>query len=169
MREGTVSVLVGCHSPIHSILVVRSWIKLYGRWPRPWELGCIFLHDVGHWGLDYLSNPNLKYRHWIKGARIARKLYGNKGYDLIAGHCPEESGFPMSGLCKPDKYSHMISPTWFEYWNTIVEPKLLIGCKSRMDAVRRFKAATKKNVMSGDYRSTHQLYLERCQGKDKTE
>lgn len=71
MTQGTVSILFGCHSPIHSVLVLMSWKKLYRHWPRWWQIVCIFLHDIGHWGLDYLDDVNQKNKHWELGARIA--------------------------------------------------------------------------------------------------
>lgn len=86
MTEGTISVLFGCHSVIHSLCVLRAWRYLYRRWPWGWQIVCIFLHDVGHWGRDYLSNPEEKEDHWYLGAKIARWLFGMKGWQLVKGH-----------------------------------------------------------------------------------
>ena len=160
MRQGTVSVIVGCHSPVHSLLVFLSWKKLHGRWPKLWETGCILLHDVGHWGKDYLTDYEQKKCHWQLGTRLAGFLFGKKGYELVAGHCPNESGFPESLLYKPDKYSWYLAPSWWQYWNNEVEPKIRHRL-SRRESVRSFRAQVKASIESGCYKPTHQIYLER--------
>ena len=87
MTEGTKSYLFGCHQFfIHPLIVVIAWIKLYKKFPKFWELVCIFLHDIGHIGKNYLTNYEEKRQHWILGARIAKRLFGWKGYHLICGH-----------------------------------------------------------------------------------
>jgi len=166
MKQGTVSVLVGVHSPVHSFLVLLSWRKLYGRWPKLWQIGCIFLHDIGHWGQNYLDSQEEKERHWIVGAEIAGVLFGEEGFCLVAGHSSRPDGLGpafsyISELYKPDKYSWYIAPRWWLWWNCIVEPKIAMGY-SRKEAVRRFKAQVKQSIESGEYRSTHSMYLDRC-------
>jgi hypothetical protein len=141
------------------VLVTIAWHHLYGSWPRPWELGCIFLHDIGHLGKDYLSNLEDKKRHWELGARIAMRLFGPKGFYLIAGHC-EYSGELQSILSKPDKYSWYISPRFWLYWNDIIEPKLRHGLP-RKQSVDLFQAQIRNNIESGRYGSNHQMYLDR--------
>ena len=79
MKQGTISVLIGCHSIIHSILVVKAWKILYGSYPCWWEFVCILLHDIGHWGKDYLSDYEAKKRHWVLGAKVSRRLVGYRG------------------------------------------------------------------------------------------
>ena len=160
LKQGTVSVLAGCHSPIHSIIVALAWKKVYGKPPAFWQLVCIFLHDVGHFGLDYLDNYEEKKLHWRTGARIARLFFGDKGYDLCAGHC-QHSGAPISALYKADKYSWYIAPHWWLISNCVFEPKLKMGMSSR-DAVAKFKAQVAKSIESGEFKSTHSMYLERC-------
>ncbi len=158
MKQGTVSVLWGCHSIIHSILVIRSWKILYGKleW---WELVCILLHDIGHWGKDYLSDYEAKKEHWRLGGYIASKLFMTKGFVMCAGHC-EYSFIPRSKLYKADKYSWYIAPTWWLWWTTTVEPKLKCGL-GKMEQIRRFKAQVKESIESDRYDSTHEFYLER--------
>src|SRR3990167_6280834 len=112
IKQGTASWFFGCHSLIHSILVLISWIKLYGKFPEFWEICCIFFHDIGHINLDYLDNFEEKKVHWKLGADIAMALFGWKGYDLVAGHC-HYSGAEESKLYKPDKYSWHIAPVWW--------------------------------------------------------
>jgi hypothetical protein len=126
------------------------------------ETICIFLHDIGHIGYDYLDSVEAKNKHWELGAKIAGKLFGQKGFDLVAGHC-DASGYQESALRKPDKYSWYIAPSLWIYWNTFLEPKTAMGYK-RWEAVKRFKAQVKHNIESGEYRDTHNLYLERCNG-----
>lgn len=159
MRQGTVSIIIGCHSPFHSILVWLSWRKLYKKAPCFWETVCIFLHDIGHFGKDYLKHFEEKKSHWEVGARIAYKLFNTRGYDLCAGHC-DYSDEPRSKLYYADKHSWYIAPFWWLYLNNIFEPSLKKGM-SNMQACRDFKAQVKQSIESRTYRSTHQMYLER--------
>ena len=159
MTQGTISVLIGCHSIVHSIYVVRAWKILYGSYPRLWEMICIFLHDVGHIGLQYLDSHEQKKKHWNKGAWIAWRLFGEKGYRFIAGHCLN-SGWKLSKLYKADKYSWYIASKYWQFLNTITEPALRRGM-GRWDAVYFFQDQVKQNIESGEYKSTHELYLER--------
>ncbi len=64
MKQGTVSVLFGCHSIIHSMIVIVAWVKWYGHWPEFWQIICILLHDIGHWGKQYLDNYEEKKNEW---------------------------------------------------------------------------------------------------------
>jgi len=164
LKQGTISWLIGCHSPIHSFLVLRSWKILYGKYPKLWQIACIFIHDIGHIGLDYLDDYGQKKVHYELGACIGRALFGEKAYKFLAGHC-SHSGHELSELYKADKYSWYIAPIWFLYWNNIVEPKLAINCSSNMDAIIKFKAAVKQSIESGDYTSTHKFYLDRVNEK----
>lgn len=160
MKQGTMSILFGCHSPVHSVLVTISWVILHRRLPELWELVCIFLHDVGHVGKNYLSNPDEKSIHWKLGATIAGRLFGPKGYALVAGHS-HSSDHPESSLRKPDKYSWYLAPEIWIYSNTVFEPKLKMGY-TRWGAVHHFKNRVMESIESGKFRSTHQIYLERC-------
>jgi len=162
--QGLVSILIGCHSVIHSILVLKSWIILYKKWPKPWQIICIFLHDIGHIGLNYLDNIESKNKHWILGANIASYLFGLDGYLLIAGH-NTHSGYSISELYKADKYSWYIAPYWWLYWNNIVEPKLKCGMKNK-EAVIDFMNQVNKSIESGEFIETHKMYTER---KEKLE
>ncbi len=160
--QGTISWFLGCHSPVHSFLVLLSWRKLHGRWPVFWQVACILLHDIGHIGLNYLDHAWQKQNHWKRGAYICGALFGEKGFLLVAGH-DAHSGYRQSALYKPDKYAAYIAPVWWLVTNTFFEPKMRMGY-GRVEAVRRFKEQAKKNIESGAYRSNHDLYLERCRG-----
>lgn len=159
MKQGTKSILFGLHSPIHAVMVYISWIKLHKEIPNFMETCCIFLHDIGHYGLDYLDNLEEKRIHWKLGAKIAKKLFGQEGYDLIAGH-DKYTGTEPSKLYKPDKYSWYIAPTIWLYWNSLVEPEVNMG-KPIPVAVKEFQTLVKRNIESGTYDSNHNLYLER--------
>lgn len=159
MKQGTVSVLIGIHSPMHSLLVLRSWHILYHKWPEPWQVVCIFIHDIGHWGKDYLDNLDEKRLHWYLGARIAYKLFGDKGYKFVAGH-DAYSGIPRSELYKPDKYSMYIAPTWLLYWQGFVEPKVRCGLPISV-SVHDYQNRVRANVDSGQFNSNHDIYIER--------
>ena len=53
-----------------------------------------------------------KIGHWKLGANLARSLFGQKGYDLCAGHT-KESGLPVSKLYIPDKACSLYVSKWF--------------------------------------------------------
>ncbi len=137
MTEGTKSYLIGCHQfLLHPLWVLLAWRLEYKSWPKWWELICIFLHDFGICGRQYLSDDTAKIGHWRKGVgltwnvlnRIDRLLpirkrdfntTALKGFQLCAGHCPEESGFPESKLSRADKRSWLVAPMWWlwcNYW-----------------------------------------------------
>lgn len=156
--QGTISILFGCHSPVHTFLVIKAWWQLYGR-PNLWEFVCILLHDIGHIGKQYLDDLEQKHSHWELGARIARFLFGEKGFLLIAGHC-NYSGYPQSRLYKVDKYSWYLAPRWFLLWDGIVEPKIRVGF-SNQDHVDKFQKWVKNNIENDEWRSTHDAFIER--------
>jgi len=161
MSQGTKSILFGCHNPIiHTICVARAWKKLYGHWPAWWQFVCIVIHDIGHWGLDYLDNYELKKQHWELGAIWAEKMFGEKGFFFVAGHC-KHSGLPLSPLYKADKYSWHLAPVWWLILNNIAEPELRMGFARNIDAVRDFKAGVAKSVSTGNFTETHKFFLER--------
>ena len=166
MKQGTVSVLLGCHSPFHSVLVIVAWRRLYGCWPSWWEVVCIFLHDVGHWGKDYLDDYKLKRHHAELGAKIAGVLLGRKGYDLVLGHNVYSSGIVQSRLYKPDKYSWVIAPLWWMWTNTIFEPRLIRPGRTRMQSVRDFRNAMRRNWFRGLPKQGHDIYLEQWHGRE---
>lgn len=125
MTEGTKSYLFGCHQFfMHPFQVIRAWRKLYGKYPKLWQLVCIFLHDIGHLGKDYLSDYEQKKSHWKMGAKIAHRLFGHKGLIFISGHTTQSSR-GMSGyrskLFWADKYSWLIAPRWWLKLNDRVE------------------------------------------------
>lgn len=153
MTEGTKSILAGCHHwLIHPILVIIAWRKLYGRWPQCWQIICIFLHDIGHIGLQYLSSREEKAKHWRMGARIAERLFGQKGYDLIAGHT-SSSVKPRSEMYLPDKMSWLIAPNWWLHTNRFVEG---FG-----HTPKEWKQAIKEQHSMGFPVGCHQLYVDR--------
>ena len=149
MREGTKSYLFGCHSFFfHPLFVLIAWIKVHRSLPAPWELVCIFLHDIGHIGTDYLTSYREKKTHWRLGAFYAYRLFGRKGFRLCAGHT-KSSGFPRSKLFLPDKMSWIVAPNWWLEINRIVEPQL------RAATVAEFKAKVRENIDGGCRRLRH--------------
>ncbi len=165
LSEGTISIVFGCHSLFHSFLVLISWIKLYQRFPKWKELVCIFIHDIGHIGKDYLSDYEQKKEHWKLGAKIALFLFGDKGFNLVAGH-DASSGYERSKLYKADKYSFYIMPFWWPYIQCIFEPKLYEGQKMSIQ-INDFKKRVKESIESGEFSPTHNFYLDRYKRKDK--
>lgn len=164
MKQGTVSVIIGCHSVMHSLYVIKAWHRLYKIWPRPWETVCIMLHDIGHWGTNYLDNIKEKETHWVLGARMADKLYGTKGIELIAGHCLY-SKFPHSKLYKADKLAMAMLPKWWMLWCGFIEPRLhreeRQAGMTLGQAVDDWRKRVRHNIESGEFRGNHELYLER--------
>lgn len=160
ISQGTVSIICGCHSPVHSILVIRAWLRLYGRLPNWREMICIFLHDIGHAGLNYLDDYEQKKIHWDLGAYIAKTLFGDWAWDLTAGHC-SHSGLPKSKLYYADKLSWHLAPRWWLWLNTVFEPKLKMGSANGMDAVDWFKKRVVESIGNGQFKSTHGFCLER--------
>lgn len=127
--------------------------------PSFWQFICILLHDIGHWGKDYLDDYEQKKRHGELEAKVARSLFGQKGHDLIAGHNPY-SGASKSALYNPDKYSWVIAPVWWMASNVLVEPKLRRkGCSSRREEAQLFQQAMKENMESGFKEQGHEIYL----------
>lgn len=165
IKQGTISILFGCHSIIHYYLVLLSWIKLYKQLPKFWQFICIFIHDVGHFQLQYLDDFEDKKKHWEFGAKMALVLFGGKGYTFLAGHC-EYSNYPKSKLYFVDKYSWYISSKKWLYTNCIFEPKIAMGY-SYKEAVKLFKEQVIKSIESGKFINTHQFYLDRCKRKDE--
>lgn len=157
MKEGTRSVLYGGHSIVHSFYVIRAWKMVYRKRPEFWEIVCILLHDIGHLGLDYLSNAEHKRRHWILGARIAGALFGEKGYNLVAGHS-FASGLPISRLKVPDKFSHLLASQRWMGWYFRVEG--LTGLPPK-----EWKKHIAKEISQGNWRDCHDSYLERQLGE----
>jgi len=165
LKQGTISVLFGCHSIIHSYYVVKAWRKIYGRFPKFYELCCILLHDIGHWGLDYLDHPDQKKTHWVLGARIAGYYFGPQGYSLCAGHCSSSPG-SNSGLRLPDKVSWTLAPTIWLWWNALVEPKLKRPGMTAWQSAKAWKETVKQWLFDNpDLPSLHTVYLQQKQTK----
>ncbi len=164
MKQGTISVLFGCHSIVHWLYVVKAWWRLYKKWPCLWEMFCIFVHDWGHWGTAYLDNDKEKEAHWILGAYLADRFFGTKGLELVAGHC-EYSKFERSKLYYADKMAKYFEPRVWMLWCALIEPglhkdELAAGVKLSQ-AVDGWREAVKKNIESGAFRGNHEIYLER--------
>ena len=158
MKQGTMCVLLVCHSQFHSIIVFVAWCRLYHRPPDWWQTGCIILHDIGHWGKDYLDDYEAKKKHGELGAKIARFLFGQKGYDLVARH-NLYAGTPKSILHDPDKYSWVIAPVWWMMSNCVFEPKLQRrGCTKKESALM-FKEAMRENMDAGFMELGHEIYM----------
>ncbi len=159
IRQGTWSVLLGCHSFTHSLVVLVAWIKLYHSFPSWWQVICILIHDIGHWGKDYLDNYEEKKQHHELGAKVAKGLFGQKGYDLVSGHNAYKDQ-PRSLMYEPDKYSWVIAPIWWIMSNQIFEPKLIRkGCGRKESAVM-FRDAMRENMKTGFQKKGHEIYLE---------
>lgn len=156
MTEGTKSLLFGCHQfLLHPLYIILAWHKLYKGWPRPWQLVCIFLHDVGHLGKDYLSDFEQKKNHWQLGAKIAFVLFGEEAYWFVRWHSKSSNGstWRPNKLFWTDKYSRLITPWWL----------CRLCCKVEgftEDQHRRWLERMRENWDNGCPKGSHQLYLE---------
>jgi hypothetical protein len=133
-------------------------------WPKFWQIVCIFLHDIGHVGTNYLDNKPEKEAHWVLGAALAQLFFGQKGLELVAGHCTY-SGYPKNKLYYADKLAMKLMPRWFMIWCAVVEPKLHTEERKRGmtigQAVDDWRKYVDHNIESGEYRGNHEMYLER--------
>ena len=158
MKQGSWSILFGCHSIVHSMLVVIAWRKHYGQYPAWWQVVCILLHDIGHWGKDHLDNYEEKKSHANLGAMLAGKLFGERGYNLVFGH-NEYEGQTRSELYYPDKYAQVIAPVWWLITNTWTEPKLIRKGHTRRQSAVMFKEAMTENMKNDFQEQGHHIYL----------
>jgi len=166
LSEGTKSYLFGCHQfLLHPLWVLIAWRLEYKSWPKWWELVCIFLHDIGICGREYLSNKKAKKGHWYLGARESSWLFnsglfsfmhlGLKPYLFIAGHSPSESGHPESKLYRADKRSWLVAPIWWLWWNYKIEKY-----KSWSSSPREWQRLVRQMLNERNGKSCHELYLE---------
>jgi len=116
MKVGTKSILFGVHQfLIHPVVVSIAWIRIYKKLPNFKELFCIIVHDWGYWGKASMDGRDGE-RHPELGAKIARKLFGLKWFDLCLYHSRTYAKYQVkkpSPLCWPDKLSITIEPWWF--------------------------------------------------------
>ncbi len=175
MTEGTKSYLVGCHQFfIHPLWVLMAWRLEYKSWPKWWEIICIFLHDIGVCGRQYLSDDKAKKGHWLKGADIAIKivwmLKRGRGslplqfetYDFCAGHCPEESGYPESKLSRADKRSWLVAPIWWLWINYYIEWH---GKGIGVTPPHLWKKLVAENLRRAEPIGNHELYIRNRTGE----
>jgi hypothetical protein len=117
MKMGTKSVLFGVHQFLwHPFTVLLAWFDLYGM-PKPWEVFCIFIHDIGYIGKTDMDGES-GFLHPELGAKIAGFIFGEKARNECLGHSrsyAETKGIPVSRLCWADKWSPIFDPTHF-YW-----------------------------------------------------
>ena len=143
---------------MHPLFVLIAWHKEYRSWPQFWELICIFLHDIGHIGKQYLSDPEQKAAHWRLGAKIALRLFGFKGYALIAGHAKHPT-IPRSKLSIPDKKSWIVAPIWWLTLNCKIE-----NFRTEAAWPKKWKEIVAENLKNGCPKDSHELYLENRKG-----
>jgi hypothetical protein len=156
VREGTKSYLMGCHQfLLHPLWVLLAWRLEYKSWPKFWQIVCIFLHDIGHIGKQYLSNPYEKQIHWVPGANIAEKLFGIKGFRFVAGHS-SQSGFSKSKLWKADKRSWLVAPMWWLWINYYIEWH---NSPHKITPPPLWKNLMRQNLASDNPIGSHELYL----------
>jgi hypothetical protein len=151
--EGTKSYLLGVHHfLVHPLCVLIAWRQHFHSWPEPWQVVCIFIHDIGIIGLNYLSGN--KEGHWRRGAHLAEILFGPKGYYFCAGHTSEffvEFTNLRSDLFWADKKSWLVVPDWFAHFSHWIE-KL-------PTTPQEWKAIVSENMGKENPEDSHKLYL----------
>lgn len=165
MTQGTKSYLFGCHQFfLHPLFVLIAWYCHYKSFPKAWQVVCIFLHDIGICGRQYLEN-NQKDGHWERGAFVAYKLFGLKGYKFCRGHSDEyENSLNLaiqtpkrtlrSVLFIPDKISFLYAPKfWIRYCQKFEGFDKLCTADSWLNKVRA-------NMAAGFPRDSHEIYME---------
>ena len=172
MTEGTRSYLIGCHQfLVHPIAVILAWRLEYRMWPRWWVVVCIFLHDIGICGRQYLSDDTAKSGHWHLGARwsaeIAWRFTRSEWlfktcYDMCAGHSPRESGAFESLLFRADKRSWLLGSdslwnplVWWLWWNYWVE----WSGKYKVIGPLLWREVVRKSLKDDGLASGHELYI----------
>jgi hypothetical protein len=136
LSEGTKSILFGSHAIIHSFFVLMAWHILYKKWPKFWQIVCIFIHDIGYFGMNHISEKSNK-GHSLLGAKIGKRLFGQKAFEFIVGHSrkdAEELNLPLSELEAPDDYSWVITPMWLL---KLVQDKIDIDMETWVEAVKQ--------------------------------
>ena len=169
MKEGTKSLLFGCHNPImHGTWVLLTWRIQYKSWPKWWQIICIYLHDIGIWGRQYLSDDNAKKGHWELGAWLSshivwhiagkrrRSYLFHRSYKFCAGHCPSESQYQKSKLFMADKRSWVVAPMWWLWWNYWVEWS---GNGVGVTPPPLWKKIVAENIKKEEPIESHDLYI----------
>jgi len=167
LKEGTRSYLIGSHQfLLHPLWVLFAWRLEYKGWPKWWEIICIFLHDVGVCGRQYLSDDGAKKGHWMLGAwwsylivwKLSRNPYlGQVAAWTCAGHCPGESSLPHlpvheSKLFRADKRSWLIAPMWWLWSNYWIED-------FSITTPRTWRRLVEENLREPKMKSSHALFL----------
>lgn len=96
---------------------------------KVWQLICILIHDIGYFGTNYHTDKTNE-GHAELGARIACRLFGEKGFNLVAGHSRSTANkfnLPLSDLEPPDDYSWIIAPKWWLRSNKKIDKYALDG------------------------------------------
>lgn len=115
MRVGTKSLLFGVHQVfLHWIFVWIAWRRLYGRRPNLKETLCIFWHDWGYAGAEWMDLGS-GVLHPLLGGRLSDLLFGPSFGDLVRFHSRKVAvmyGAQPSALCAPDKLASLLYPKW---------------------------------------------------------
>ncbi len=166
MTQGTKSFLFGCHQfLLHPYFILKAWKFWYGKYPNWREIVCIFIHDIGIIGLDYLEKGR-KDGHWNKGALLVKRLFGRKYFNFCAGHTDEwhflgsellkDKTASRSKLFIPDKISYLFCPLWWLKWCTYLEGFLKRAGVSHL----QWREMVKQNMIESFPKGSHRLFSE---------
>jgi len=100
-----------------------------------------------------LTDKTAKDGHWMLGAWIAWKFFGQKGWNFCAGHTPESKwcSCERSTLWYADKYSWVVAPIWWLWHNYKVE-------NFQVTHPWEWKILIAKNLLAEKHFSSHKLY-----------
>ncbi len=171
MTQGTKSFLFGCHQfLLHPYFILKAWRFWYGKYPNWRKIICIFIHDIGIIGLNYLEKGQ-KDGHSYKGAYLAYKLFDkNRKWgsfcagDFCVGHT-DESLYPRSKLFIPDKISYLFAPLWWLRWCTYFEGFLKRAGISHL----QWREMVKQNMIEGFPKGSHRLFSEMIAERNRKE
>lgn len=115
MKLGTRSLVFGVHQVVlHGFIVLWAWKRLYGSWPKFWQVISIFIHDIGYLGSKNMDGDEGALHPYL-GAMLASKLFGKEAERFVLYHSrkvAEAHGEEISPLCAADKLAFVLYPKW---------------------------------------------------------
>ena len=88
---------------------------------------------------------------------------GWEAYAFVAGHCPEESGWPQSKLARADKRSWLVAPMWWLWCNYYVEWH---GKGIGVTPPPVWRKLVADNLKRDEPMGNHELYMRNRVGKE---
>lgn len=96
----------------------------------------------------------IKAALWKERRKIAPGMPLREIGGLVGVKSPQQLKHHLEAMVK------MGTIDWWLYWNNIVEPGLKQGMTND-GAIREFQESVRQSVESGEFKSTHEMFLER--------